>query len=55
VKVMIEEYMENDPDQQKDQGYQSYIEIWFHTITKIVAVLSSSVMFDLFKFKSFGL
>ena len=35
VKVMIEEDMENDPDQQKDQGYQSYIEIWFQTVTKL--------------------
>lgn len=29
VRVMIEEDMKNDPDQQKDQGYQSYIEICF--------------------------
>ena len=34
-KVMIEGDMKNDPDQQKDQGYQSYIEIWFQTVTKL--------------------
>ena len=46
---MIEGDMKNDPDQQKDQGYQSYIEIWFQTVT------SSSAMFDPFKVRSFGL
>jgi len=35
VKVMIEEDMENDPNQQKEQGYQSYIEVWFQTVTKL--------------------
>ena len=28
-KVMIEGDMKNDLDQQKNPGYQSYIEIWF--------------------------
>ena len=35
VKVMVEEYMKNDPDQKKDQGNHSYIEIWFQTVTKL--------------------
>ena len=35
VKVMIEEDTKNDPDQKKDQGYQSYIETWFQTVTKL--------------------
>ena len=35
VKVMIEEVMDNDPDQQKNQGYQSYIVTWFQTVTKL--------------------
>ena len=34
-KVMVEGDMKHDPDQQKDQGYQSYIEIWFQTVTKL--------------------
>jgi hypothetical protein len=34
-KVMIEGDMKNDPNQQDDQGYQSYIEIWFHKVTKL--------------------
>jgi len=34
-KVMLEGDMKHDPDQQKNQGYQSYIEIWFQTITKL--------------------
>jgi len=34
-KVMIEGDMKNDPDQQKDQGYQIYIEIWFQKVTKL--------------------
>lgn len=34
-KVMIEGDMKNDPDQQKNQGYQSYIEIWFQRVTKL--------------------
>ena len=34
-KVMIDGDMKNDPDQQKNQGYQSYIEIWFQTVTKM--------------------
>ena len=34
-KVMIEGDMKNDPDQQKDEGYQSYIETWFQTVTKL--------------------
>ena len=34
-KVMIEGDMKNDPNQQDDQGYQSYIEIWFQTVTKL--------------------
>ena len=34
-KVMVEGEMKNDPDQQKDQGYQSYIETWFQTVTKL--------------------
>jgi len=34
-KVMIEGDMKNDPNQQEDQGYQSYIEIWFQTVTKL--------------------
>ena len=34
-KVMIEGDMKNDPDQQKNQGYQSYIETWFQTVTKL--------------------
>ena len=34
VKVMIEGDMKNEPDQQKDQGYQSYIEIWFQMVIK---------------------
>jgi len=35
VKDMIEGDMKNDPDQQKDQRYQSDIEIWFQTVTKL--------------------
>ena len=35
VRVMIEGDTKNDLDQQKDQGYQSYIEIWFQTVTKL--------------------
>lgn len=34
-KVMIEGDMKHDPDQQRDQGYQSYIETWFQTVTKL--------------------
>jgi len=34
-KVMIEGDMKNDPNQQDDQGYQSYIEIWFQKVTKL--------------------
>ena len=34
-KVMLEGDMKNDPDQPKNQGYQSYIEIWFQTVTKL--------------------
>ena len=34
-KVMVEGDMKHDPDQQKDQGYQSYIEIWFQMVTKL--------------------
>ena len=34
-KVMIEGDMKNDTDQQKDHGYQSYIETWFQTVTKL--------------------
>ena len=29
LKVMVEEDMKNDPDQQKDQWHHNYIEIWF--------------------------
>ena len=32
---MVEGDMKNDPDQQKDQGYQSYIEICFQTVSKL--------------------
>jgi len=34
-KVMIEGDMKNDPNQQDDHGYQSYIEIWFQKVTKL--------------------
>ena len=34
-KVMLEGDMKNDPDQPKNQGYQSYIEIWFRKVTKL--------------------
>jgi len=34
-KVMVQRDMKNDPNQQKDQGYQSYIQIWFQTVTKL--------------------
>jgi hypothetical protein len=32
---MLEGDMKNDPDQQKNQGYQSDIEIWFQKVTKL--------------------
>ena len=38
-KVMIEGDMKNDPDQQKNQGYQSYIEIWFQKVTNCSSTL----------------
>ena len=34
-KFMIEGDMKHDPNQQKDQGYQSYIGIWFQKVTKL--------------------
>lgn len=34
-KVMLEGDMKHNLDRQKNQGYQSYIEIWFQTITKL--------------------
>jgi len=34
-KIMVEGDIKHDPDQQKDQGYQRYIEIWFQTVTKL--------------------
>jgi len=34
-KVMVEGDMKTNPYQQKDQGYQSYIEIWFQMVTKL--------------------
>ena len=33
--VMLDGDMKHDPDQQMDHGYQSYIEIWFQTATKL--------------------
>ena len=35
LKVIVEEDMKNDPDQQNDQGHHNYIEIWFQTVTKL--------------------
>ena len=55
MKVMKEEHMENDPDQKKDQGYQSYIEIWFQMVTKLQQYSLPQLCFDPFKVKSFGL
>jgi len=34
-EVIVESDMKHDPDQQKDQGYQSYIEIWSQKVTKL--------------------
>jgi len=35
LKLMVEEDMKNDPNQQVDQGRHNYIEIWFQTIIKL--------------------
>ena len=33
-KVMVQEDMKKDPDKQSNQGHESYIEVWFQTVTK---------------------
>jgi len=35
LKVMEEEDIQDDPNQQVDQGHHNYIEIWFQTVTKL--------------------